>query len=47
MEAREYYQSLAAEHRDSSKVNLAALRNACHFKTDYPEIIHRAERYFA
>jgi len=46
-EAREYYAALAAEHRDASKVNLAALRDACHFKTDYPEIIRRAERYFA
>ncbi len=46
-EAREYYQALAAEHRDMSKVDLAALRDACQFKTDYPEIIRRAERYFA
>ena len=46
-EARDYYQALAGEHRDASKVNLAALRDACHFKTDYPEIIRRAERYFA
>ena len=47
IEARNYYQALAAEHRDSSRVNLAALRDACHFKTDYPEIVGRAERYFA
>ena len=46
-EAREFYQALAAEHRDMSKVDLAALRDACQFKTDYPEIIRRAERYFA
>ncbi len=46
-EARDYYQALAAEHRDSSKVNLAALRDGCHFKTDYPEMIRRAERYVA
>ena len=46
-EAREYYQALAAEHRDICKVDLAALRDACQFKTDYPEIIRRAERYFA
>ena len=46
-EARSYYQALAAEHRDSSRVDLAALRDACHFKTDYPEIVRRAERYFA
>ncbi len=46
-EARDYYAALAAEHRNASKVDLAALRDACHFKTDYPEIIRRAERYFA
>jgi uncharacterized protein len=45
--ARDYYQALLAEHRDSSKISLAALRDACHFKTDYPEIVRRAERYFA
>jgi predicted aldo/keto reductase-like oxidoreductase len=45
--AREYYQALPAEVRDASKVDLAALRDGCHFKTDYPEIIRRAERYFA
>jgi hypothetical protein len=47
VEARDYYQALAAKHRDSSTVDLAALRDACHFKTDYPEIVRRAERYFA
>ena len=46
VEARDYYHALAAEHRDVSKVNLTALRDACHFKTDYPEIIRRAARYF-
>ena len=46
-DARDYYQALAAEHRDTSKIDLAALRDACHFKTDYPEIVRRAERYFA
>ena len=46
-EACDYYAALAAEYRDTSKVDLAALRNNCHFKTDYPEIMRRAERYFA
>jgi predicted aldo/keto reductase-like oxidoreductase len=46
-EARDYYQALAAEHRNPGKVDLAALRDHCHFKTDYPEIMRRAERYFA
>ena len=45
--ARDLYHALPAENRDRSKVDLAALRDACHFKTDYPEIIRRAERYFA
>jgi predicted aldo/keto reductase-like oxidoreductase len=47
VEARDYYRALAAERRDVSKADPAALREACHFKTDYPEIIRRAERYFA
>jgi len=45
--ARDYYHALPAEVRDASKVDLAALRDGCHFKTDYPGIIRRAERYFA
>jgi len=47
LRAREFYHQLPAARRDASKVNLAALRDACQFKTDYPEIIRRAERYFA
>jgi predicted aldo/keto reductase-like oxidoreductase len=46
-DARSYYQELPLAVRDSSQVDLAALRDACHFKTDYPEIVRRAERYFA
>jgi len=46
-DARNYYQELPVAVRDSSQVDLAALRDACHFKTDYPEIVRRAERYFA
>lgn len=45
--AREMYQQLPSAHRDPTKVDLAALRDACHFKTDYPEIVRRAEQYFA
>jgi hypothetical protein len=47
LEARDFYQALAPQRRDWSQVNLVALREACHFKTDYPAIIRRAERYFA
>ncbi len=46
-EAREFYRALPPDVRDTSKVDLAALRDGCHFKTDYPEIMRRAERYFA
>jgi len=46
-EARAFYHALPPAARDASKVDLAALRDDCHFKTDYPEIIRRAERYFA
>jgi hypothetical protein len=46
-EARAFYHALPAAVRDASKADLAALRDGCHFKTDYPEIIRRAERYFA
>ena len=46
-EARDFYRALPPEARDSSRVDLAALRDGCHSKTDYPEIIRRAERYFA
>lgn len=47
LNARERYHQLSAARRNASQVNLATLRDACHFKTDYPEIIRRAERYFA
>jgi hypothetical protein len=45
--ARDLYHQLPADLRDASRVDLAALRDACRFKTDYPDIIRRAERYFA
>jgi len=47
LEARGFYQALPAAARDASQVDLAALRAGCHFQTNYPEIIRRAERYFA
>ena len=46
-EARDYYQALPLAHRDSSTVDLAAIRDGCHFKTNYPSIVCRAERYFS
>jgi len=47
VQARDSYQKLTAAQRNAAAVDLVALRDACHFKTDYPEIIRRAERYFA
>jgi hypothetical protein len=47
LRAREMYHRLPVAQRDASTVNLAALRDGCHFKTDYPEIMLRAGRYFA
>ena len=45
--ARDLYHALPATARDASQVDLAALRDACAFHTDYPDIIRRAQRYFA
>ncbi len=46
-QARDLYHQLPPAHRHASSVDLEALRKACHFKTDYPEIFRRAQRYFA
>ncbi|MGO9585172.1 MAG: aldo/keto reductase [Limisphaerales bacterium] len=45
--ARESYRALPASARDASGVDLAALRDRCAFHVDYPEVVRRAERYFA
>ena len=47
LKARDLYHKLPPANRNASGVDLAALRDACQFTTDYPEIIRRAERYFA
>ena len=47
LEARDFYHALPSEARNTSGIDLAALRDACAFRTDYPEIARRAERYFA
>jgi predicted aldo/keto reductase-like oxidoreductase len=46
-EAREFYHALPASARDAAGVDLAALRDRCAFRVDYPEIVQRAERCFA
>ena len=45
--ARQYYRELPDADRDAASVDLAALRDGCHYHVDYPEIARRAERYFA
>ena len=47
IDARQFYQAIPSARRDSSTVDLAAIREGCHFKTNYPSIICRAERYFS
>jgi len=44
--ARDMFHALAPAHRDFASVDLAALRDRCAFRTDYPEIMKRAQRYF-
>ena len=46
-EARDFYQALPAHVRDCSAADLTALRDGCSFRTDYPEIMRRAQRYFS
>lgn len=45
--AKELYHSLSSAERDCSQVDLTALREGCSFRTDYPDIMRRANRYFA
>ena len=47
LDAREMYQALPPSARDASGVDLAALRDRCAFRVNYPEIVKRAERCFA
>jgi predicted aldo/keto reductase-like oxidoreductase len=47
MEAREFYHALPAAARNADGVDLAALRDRCAFRIDYPEIVKRAGRNFA
>lgn len=47
LEAREFYHELPETARDASQTDLAALRDGCSFKVDYPDLLKRAESYFA
>ncbi len=46
-QSRDLYLALPETARDTSMADLKALRDACAFGIDYPEIATRAERYFA
>src|ERR1039458_10288851 len=46
-EAREFYHALPSSARNAAGVDLAALRDRCAFRIDYPEIVKRAQRNFA
>jgi predicted aldo/keto reductase-like oxidoreductase len=46
-EAREFYHALPSSARNAAGVDLAALRDRCAFRIDYPEIVKRAQRCFA
>ncbi len=47
VDARELYHALPPSARDATGVDLAALRDRCAFRIDYPEIVKRAQRNFA
>ncbi|HEX4084454.1 MAG TPA: aldo/keto reductase [Chthoniobacteraceae bacterium] len=45
-EARTMFQALPPARRDFTSADLPALRERCAFRTNYPEIMKRAQRYF-
>ena len=47
VEACDYYRELPAGARDASGVDLVGLRDRCVFGVNYPDIVRRAEHYFA
>jgi hypothetical protein len=47
LDARSLYQGLPLECRDASRADLAALRDGCSLKVNYPSILARAEKYFS
>jgi hypothetical protein len=46
IEARDKFHALAPARRDFNSIDLDSLRDRCAFRTDYPEIMKRAKRYF-
>ncbi len=47
LDARDYFRGLSTAQRDAGSLDLAALRDACRYNVDYPEIARRSEIYFA
>jgi hypothetical protein len=47
LEARNYYRNLGPSVRIAPDSALSAARDACKYRVDYPEIMRRAEHYFA
>ena len=45
--ARELYRKIPASRRSHPDLDLVSLRDNCQYKVNYPEIIRRAESYFA
>jgi len=47
LEAGSFYRALPPGAREPVGVDLTALRDRCAFHIDYPDIVRRAQRYFA
>lgn len=47
LSAGELYRGIPELNRDASGADLAALRDRCTYRVDYPSLLQRAERYFA
>lgn len=47
LEARDYFHELPLAARDFSQADLEAIRDGCAFNVDYPEMMRRAQTYFA
>jgi len=47
LSARDLYRNIPAGRRTQGVTDLVSLRDNCQYKVDYPEIIRRAESYFA
>jgi uncharacterized protein len=46
-DARHLYRELAPAARNSNGIDLRKIQESCQFNVDYPQIVRRAEKYFA